>query len=87
MRRLWYGLFGLAVLAASLLLAAPASHAAEYPWCAQYGSDNDGTNCGFTTFEQCRLTLSGNGGFCVRNPFYSGKAEQSDHPKRNRARN
>jgi Protein of unknown function (DUF3551) len=86
MRRLWYGLFGLAVLAASLLLAAPASHAAEYPWCAQYGSDNAATNCGFATLEQCRWTLSGNGGFCIRNPFHpdwdQSKVSKPKHAQR-----
>jgi hypothetical protein len=71
MRRFWSGLFGLTALAAILLLTAPASEAAEYPWCAQYGGeDGGGTNCGFTTLEQCRSAISGNGGFCVRNPFH-----------------
>jgi Protein of unknown function (DUF3551) len=45
-----------------------------YPWCAEY-SDGDsglgGTNCGFLTLEQCRATVSGIGGFCVRNQFYN----------------
>ena len=31
-----------------------------------------GTNCGFLTIEQCRATLSGNGGFCEPNQFYTG---------------
>jgi hypothetical protein len=70
MRRLCFGLFGVTAVAASLLLAPTASKATEYPWCAQYGGDNDATNCGFTTLEQCRWALSGNGGFCVRNPFH-----------------
>jgi hypothetical protein len=36
-------------------------------WCAHYGTGlND---CSFYSFEQCRASLSGNGGSCARNPF------------------
>lgn len=73
MRQLWFVPFGSMVLAAGLLSAMPAStaeKAAVYPWCAQYGGDNDGNNCGFVSYEQCQWALSGNGGFCVRNPFH-----------------
>jgi hypothetical protein len=31
------------------------------------------TNCGFLTLEQCRASVSGVGGFCVRNQFYNPK--------------
>lgn len=34
----------------------------RYSWCAVY--DNGSTSCAFTTFEQCRATVSGVGGFC-----------------------
>lgn len=47
--------------------------AAEYPWCAHYGR-NSAVNCGFVSFEQCRLTIAGLGGFCARNPFYVAHA-------------
>jgi hypothetical protein len=42
------------------------------PWCAQYtGSRGGGTNCGFTSYEQCRMTATpGSGAVCVRNPWY-----------------
>jgi hypothetical protein len=52
-------------------LATPAQ-AQNYPWCAYYGSimGGGGTNCGFTTFEQCMTTVSGIGGFCDRNTQY-----------------
>jgi hypothetical protein len=48
------------------------AHAQNYPWCAQYGGGTmgGGVNCGFTTYEQCMATLSGNGGFCNRNTQY-----------------
>ena len=60
-------LFSLFVLSA----AAPAQ-ADPYRWCAQYGG-RGATNCYFHNLEQCRLAISGNGGFCVPNNFYDGR--------------
>jgi hypothetical protein len=49
----------------------------EYPWCAQYsGRGGGGRNCGFSTIEQCRATVSGIGGFCEPNLFYPGIGQQ-----------
>lgn len=68
----------------SLLLVLPAllaltaftpsqSHADPYPWCALYGGDEAGaTNCGFLTWNQCMATVSGIGGYCEPNQFYTG---------------
>jgi hypothetical protein len=57
-------------LLAGAALGTPAQ-AQNYPWCAYYGGrDGGGTNCGFTTFEQCLATVSGIGGFCQRNTQY-----------------
>lgn len=64
------------VVAAALALPAP-GHADPYKWCAVYGGDMGGaTNCGFVTIEQCRATVSGIGGSCDPNPFYTGPAER-----------
>jgi hypothetical protein len=41
-----------------------------YPWCAQYSNEHGGRNCGFATLEQCRASVSGNGGYCEVNPMY-----------------
>jgi hypothetical protein len=60
----------LAVTFSALIPAAPAS-AIEYPWCAQYGGRSGGRNCGFVSFQQCQATVSGMGGFCERNLFYT----------------
>ena len=53
----------------------PAYASAEiyYPWCANYGGGDEGggSNCGFSTYEQCMATVSGIGGFCDPNPFYN----------------
>jgi hypothetical protein len=46
----------------------PSSAEITYPWCAQYM--RDGRNCGFSTYEQCRATVSGIGGYCEVNAMY-----------------
>ena len=49
------------------------AEAQNYPWCAAYsGGDTGGggTNCGFTTFQQCLETVRGIGGFCEQNTQY-----------------
>ena len=57
-------------LAAMFLSGNPAH--ADGTWCAYYVLH---TSCGFHSFEQCQATVSGNGGFCARNPF-SGNGVQ-----------
>lgn len=66
-------------VAVGLLLSASfanASHADPYRWCAQYGGGGfgggGGTNCYFMTLQQCRAAISGVGGFCRPNTFYTG---------------
>ena len=56
------------------LAATPAQAQSNYPWCAYYGGGNYGTNCGFTTFEQCLDTVRGIGGFCQLNDWYKPPA-------------
>ncbi len=66
---------------------APAARAQiYYPWCAQYdgGMGGGGTNCGFSTLAQCQATVSGIGGFCVRNSFYTGNPDRPVKRKRHR---
>jgi Protein of unknown function (DUF3551) len=46
------------------------TEAQNYPWCAHYGGLG-GTNCGFTTYEQCMATISGMGGSCMQNTQYA----------------
>lgn len=48
-----------------------AAYAQDYPWCAKYGGGMGGSrNCGFSTYEQCRAAVSGNGGYCALNNQY-----------------
>jgi Protein of unknown function (DUF3551) len=62
-----------AVIAALLLEAVPAFAQRGgyplYPWCAFLGG-RAGSNCYFSTWEQCRAAASGNGGYCYRNSWY-----------------
>jgi Protein of unknown function (DUF3551) len=56
---------------------ADSAKADPYRWCAQYGGGRGGggTNCYFMTFGQCQAAVSGVGGFCRPNPFYTGGGE------------
>ncbi len=75
MTRLFAALLGLAAVTA--LSAAPARAQIYYPWCANYGGDMGGSaNCGFSTREQCLATVSGIGGSCDPNLFYTGAPER-----------
>jgi hypothetical protein len=63
------------LVAGSLIDSAKAD---PYRWCAQYsggGRGGGGTNCYFMTFGQCQAAVSGVGGFCRPNPFYTGGGE------------
>jgi hypothetical protein len=76
------------VLLAGLGLAATvsmpgAASADSYRYCAVYNVDGGATNCYFVTWQQCQAAISGMGGFCEPNPFYSG--EPASH-RRARAR-
>jgi len=80
-------IFGLALLSAGAM-ARPA-HADPYKWCAEYGGfrGGGGTNCYFVTLQQCRAAISGVGGFCRPNTFYTGPEGdgRSSHRPRRRA--
>jgi hypothetical protein len=82
------GLAAAAGLAASFLFSTGAASADPYRWCAVYGGDRGGGggNCGFVTLEQCRATISGIGGFCRENLFYTGSQDRPIKriPKRHR---
>jgi hypothetical protein len=60
---------GVIATAASIGICTSAQ-AQNYPWCAHYGEDDGGTNCGFTSFQQCLADISGMGGFCEQNNTY-----------------
>jgi len=69
----------LALAAAVVLLLlgiSPNTAADPYRWCAYYGPDDAGVNCYFVTLQQCQAAISGNGGFCSENLWYTGDAAQ-----------
>ena len=51
---------------------ASAQSPTSYPWCSRLGDNTNVNNCYYTSKEQCQRTISGNGGFCIRNPSYRG---------------
>ena len=69
----------------SVVAASTPAQSVEYPWCVQYGGRTGGTNCGFVSWEQCRWTASGTGGFCSPNPFYAAQMQAAPRPKKRRA--
>ena len=76
MQKITSAFFVAATLVMPFALATPARADIQYPWCAQHSGRDGGRNCGFSTLEQCRATVSGIGGFCERNLFYTGPAER-----------
>jgi hypothetical protein len=68
--------------AASIMTTTDAE--AQGAWCSEY-SRGGGTNCGFYTFEQCLMNISGIGGRCYPSPWVAGPAYgpgYSDGPRR-----
>ena len=56
----------------ALLTNGTRAEAQNYPWCAIYGGfDDGGTNCGFTTLQQCMDTARGMGSLCQPNTQYA----------------
>ena len=77
-------LFLLAGLAAAAMGRASAA-AETYPWCANF-HEGAGSNCGFTSYEQCMQTVRGSGGFCSENTPDIRPAAKPRRPKQPRPR-
>jgi hypothetical protein len=67
-----------------VVVAAEQAKADPYRWCAQYTGRGLGgsSNCYFMTLAQCQAAVSGVGGFCRPNQFYTGPDEQ--RPRRSK---
>ena len=78
----------LGMVMAVLTLGSGPGHADPYRWCAVYsgGDIGGGRNCGFVTLEQCRATISGIGGICEPNGFYTGPDRDESRPVHRRKR-
>jgi len=56
-----------------------------YPWCAVYGGrGGGGSNCGFSTWQQCMATVSGIGESCEPNQFYNPRGGSKSRKKQQR---
>jgi len=70
----------------ALLAIGTRAEAQNYPWCAIYGGfDDGGTNCGFTTFQQCMDTARGMGNLCQPNTQYVPPGPRSSKQARSRS--
>jgi hypothetical protein len=61
-------------------------HAQNYPWCSNF-ADGAGTNCGFSTLEQCKATIAGSGGYCDQNTLYKTPVAAAPAPAQHLKRN
>ena len=79
-----YVLIGLALMISGEVASAQDYTTSQYcsPWCLQ--GRRGGQDCSYNTFEQCRVSQSGVGGSCVRNPVLSQCARK---PPRRQPRN
>jgi hypothetical protein len=75
MRRYFFVLATLLASAATFNAARQAKAETTNPVCRASGGDEQGSlRCDFASFDQCRATTSGTGGFCVTNPEYTSNA-------------
>ena len=74
-------MLGLALGVAVTVGLAGSAQAQNYPWCAIYDVGDAAYNCGFVTYEQCRASVSGIGGTCMRNTTYTPAATPRVHPQ------
>ena len=79
-------IFGVTILLATFMTRS--AQADPYQWCAEYGGFRGGgaTNCYFLTLQQCQAAVSGVGGFCRRNTFYTGPESAGRSSKRKKKR-
>jgi hypothetical protein len=81
----------LPAIAFAVMTIGTQADAQNYPWCSNFADGFGGTNCGFTTLEQCRATVNGSGGFCQENDWYKppvgASVKSAPHHARRHPRN
>ena len=73
------------IICTAVVMAAFAADArtdAQAKWCAVY--QNGGTNCGFSTQQQCLEAASGHGSFCNESGEVGGSTGKSKRSRRER---
>jgi hypothetical protein len=66
--------------------SASAQSPTSYPWCAKYYEswNFSSLSCYYTSYEQCRTTMSGIGGVCIHSPYYHRAPPGAPVPSRHR---
>jgi len=76
-------IIALFVIAATLLGETQRSNAQSpysYPWCSVGGHrGSNAMSCYYTSWEQCRTTMSGIGGNCIESPYYHAQPTPPPH--------
>jgi hypothetical protein len=78
-------LLAVALVAVGLVaqtLPSAAQSAYDYPWCALRGDKSGAQSCYYTSYGQCRASLSGIGGSCIRNPYQTHAPRHERGPYR-----
>ncbi len=75
------GKFSIAAAFAVLMFAGTDSAVAQrytnYPYCAVYGGRGaPDQSCAFNTMAQCQMSVSGRGGYCLRNVDYQPRGRR-----------
>jgi Protein of unknown function (DUF3551) len=65
-------IFAVAVFTAlaAVTIPAAAQSSTSFPWCMK--GARGGTSCYFHSYQDCAATVSGLGGWCIRNPYHRG---------------
>ena len=73
MRKIFFTAAALAIsfAAISTIGSAPAQASGNYAYCISNGYDSSFGRCDYSTYDQCRETVSGSGGTCTINPAFS----------------
>jgi hypothetical protein len=52
---------------------------AQGAWCSQ---DMNAVNCGYYTLQQCQAGVSGQGGYCIPNPWVQQQSSRPTAPRK-----
>jgi hypothetical protein len=60
--------------------SATAQRYTNYPFCAIYGGrGGSDQSCAFNTLAQCKMSVSGRGGYCLRNVDYQPQGRRHSY--------
>jgi hypothetical protein len=69
------------IIATGFLIATAVPGLAAGSWCARTSSNGYNGDCSFASYRQCRATISGQGGDCIRNPRGAYGQISQRHPR------